>query len=49
MFDRGGEYHGRFTELGQHHSAFSILVREHSIIANYTIPGTLEQNGIAEQ
>ena len=47
-FDRGGEYYGRFTESGQHLSAFALFLREHGIIANYTMPGTSEQNGVAE-
>ena len=40
--DRGGEYYGRFTESGQHLSVFALFLREHDIIANYTMPGTLE-------
>ncbi|RVX16253.1 Retrovirus-related Pol polyprotein from transposon TNT 1-94 [Vitis vinifera] len=47
--DRGGEYYGRFTESGQHLSAFALFLREHGIIANYTMPGTPEQNGVAER
>lgn len=42
-FDRGGECYGRFTESGQHFSAFALFLREHGIIANYTMPGTPEQ------
>ena len=41
-YDRGGEYYGRFTESGQHLSVFALFLREHDIIANYTMPGTLE-------
>ncbi|RVW56871.1 Retrovirus-related Pol polyprotein from transposon TNT 1-94 [Vitis vinifera] len=47
--DRGGEYYGRFTESGQHLSAFTLFLREHGIIANYTMLGTPEQNGVAER
>ncbi|KAL6328200.1 hypothetical protein AAG906_034343 [Vitis piasezkii] len=47
--DRGGEYYGRFTESGQHLSAFALFLREHGIIANYTMLGTPEQNGVAER
>ncbi|RVW14991.1 hypothetical protein CK203_090430 [Vitis vinifera] len=43
--DRGGEYYGRFTESGQHLSAFALFLREHGIITNYTMPGIPEQNG----
>ncbi|RVW82684.1 Retrovirus-related Pol polyprotein from transposon TNT 1-94 [Vitis vinifera] len=39
----------RFTESGQHLSAFALFLREHGIIANYTMPGTPEQNGVAER
>ena len=46
-FDKGDEYYGRFTESGQHLSVFALFLREHRIIANYTMPGTLEQNGVA--
>ena len=28
---------------------FSLFLREHGIVANYTMPRTLEQNGVAEQ
>ena len=45
--DRGGEYYGRFIESSQHLNAFALFLREHGIIANYTMPGTLEQNGVA--
>ena len=41
-FDRGGEYYGKFTESSQHLSVFALFLREHDIIANYTMPGTLE-------
>ena len=47
--DRGGEYYGRFTESGQHLSAFTLFLREHGIIANYSMPKTPEQNGVVEQ
>ncbi|KAL6322423.1 hypothetical protein AAG906_008078 [Vitis piasezkii] len=46
---RGGEYYGRFTESGQHLSVFALFLREHGIIAKYTLPGTPEQNGVAER
>ncbi|KAL6340525.1 hypothetical protein AAG906_010433 [Vitis piasezkii] len=48
-FDRDGEYYGRFTESGQHLSAFALFLREHGIIANYTMPRTPEQNGVAKR
>ena len=45
--DRGDEYYGRFTELA-HLSVFALFLRDHGIIANYTMLGTPEQNGVAE-
>ena len=47
--DKGDEYYGRFTESGQHLSVFALFLREHGIITNYTMPGTPEQNGVAER
>ncbi|GMP36789.1 hypothetical protein CsSME_00008798 [Camellia sinensis var. sinensis] len=47
--DRGGEYYGRFTESGQNPSAFALFLAENGIVANYTMPGTPEQNGVAER
>ena len=46
--DRGGEYYARFTKSGQHLSTFALFLREYGIIANYTMLGTPEQNGVAE-
>ena len=47
--DRGGEYYGRFTESGQNPSVFALFLAENGIVANYTMPGTPEQNGVAER
>ena len=47
--DRGGEYYGRFTKSGQNPSAFALFLAENDIVANYTMPGTPEQNGVAER
>ena len=46
--DRGGEYYGRYTENGQAPSPFSRFLQEHEIVAQYTILGSLDQNGVAE-
>ena len=35
IFDRGGEYYGRFTESGQHLGVFTLFLREHGIIAHH--------------
>ena len=45
----GGENYGRFTKSSQHPNAFTLFLREHGIITNYTILETLEQNGVTEQ
>jgi len=47
--DRGGEYYGRYTEDGQAPGPFALFLREHGIVAQYTMPGSPDQNGIAER
>ncbi|PRQ27363.1 putative RNA-directed DNA polymerase [Rosa chinensis] len=47
--DRGGEFYGRYTELGQHKGPFALFLQEQGIQAHYTTPGTPEQNGVAER
>ena len=47
--NRGGEYYCRFIELGQHPIVFSLFLREHGIVANYTMPRTPKQNGVAKR
>ena len=47
--DRGGEYYGRYTEDGQASGPFAKFLQENGIVAQYTMPGTPEQNGVAER
>ena len=47
--DRGGEYYGRYTEDGQALDPFAKFLQENGIVAQYTMPGTPEQNGVAER
>ncbi|RVW74842.1 Retrovirus-related Pol polyprotein from transposon TNT 1-94 [Vitis vinifera] len=47
--DRGGEYYGRYTEDGQAPGPFVKFLQEHGIVAQYTMPGSLDQNGVAER
>ena len=47
--DRGGEYYGRHGDVGQHMGPFSKYLQDCGIIAQYTIPGSPEQNGVAER
>ena len=47
--DRGGEYYGRYTEAGRNPGPFALFLKENGIEAQYTMPGTPQQNGIAER
>ncbi|XP_072064284.1 uncharacterized protein [Arachis hypogaea] len=47
--DRGGEFYGRYTESGQAPGPFAKYLQEHGIVAQYTMPGTPDQNGVAER
>ncbi|RYE20620.1 MAG: hypothetical protein EOP45_10745 [Sphingobacteriaceae bacterium] len=47
--DRGGEYYGRYTENGQAPGPFAKFLQEHGIVAQYTMPGTPDQNGVSER
>lgn len=47
--DRGGEYYERYDETGRNPRPFARFLQECGIEAQYTMPGTPEQNGIAER
>jgi hypothetical protein len=47
--DRGGEYYGRYTEKGQMVGPFAKFLEDEGIVAQYTMPGTPHQNGVAER
>ena len=47
--DRGGEFYGRYTESGQNKGPFALYLQECGIKAQYTTPGTPQQNGVAER
>ncbi|KAL0421271.1 UNVERIFIED_CONTAM: Copia protein [Sesamum latifolium] len=47
--DRGGEYFGRYIEGGQAPSPFAKFLAEQGIVAQYTMPGSPDQNGVAER
>ena len=47
--DRGGEYYGGYDELGQNPGAFAKFLEKCGIRAQYTMPGTPQQNGVAER
>ena len=47
--DRGGEYYGRYDESGQNPGPFAKFLEKRGIHAQYTMPGTPQQNGVAER
>ena len=47
--DRGGEFYGKHNETGQCIGPFAKLLKRHGIRAQYTMPYTPQQNGVAER
>ncbi|GJX51016.1 putative zinc finger, CCHC-type containing protein [Tanacetum coccineum] len=47
--DRGGEYYGRHTDVGQAPGSFFNFCKYHGIINQYTMSGTSRQNGVAKR
>ncbi|RVW64595.1 Retrovirus-related Pol polyprotein from transposon TNT 1-94 [Vitis vinifera] len=47
--DRGGEYYGRYLKDGESPRPFAKFLQEHGIVAQYTMPGSPDQNGVAER
>jgi hypothetical protein len=47
--DRGGEYYGRYTKDGQAPGPFTKFLEEYGIVAQYTMPGSPDQNGVVER
>ena len=47
--DRVGEYYCKYTENGQAPGAFAKFLQENGIVAQYTMPGSPDQNGVAER
>ncbi|XP_068655801.1 uncharacterized protein [Aristolochia californica] len=47
--DRGGEYYGRYPKNGQVPRPFAKFLQDHGIVAQYTMPSSLDQNGVAER
>ncbi|KAI5325189.1 hypothetical protein L3X38_034263 [Prunus dulcis] len=45
--DRGREFYGRFDEIRRNPGPFARFLQQEGIIAQYTNPGTPQQNGIA--
>ncbi|KAD4385252.1 hypothetical protein E3N88_25420 [Mikania micrantha] len=47
--DRGDEYYGRHTDVGQAPGPFYEFCKGQGIVNQYTMPGTPQQNGVAER
>ena len=47
--DRGGEYYGKHGDAGQLKGPFTKYLEDSGIVAQFTMPGSPEQNGIAER
>ena len=47
--DRGGEYYGKHGDAGQLKEPFTKYLKDFGIVAQFTMPGSPEQNGIAER
>ena len=47
--DRGGEYYGKHGDAGQLKGPFSKYLEDFGIVAQFTMPGSPEQNGVAER
>jgi len=48
--DRGGEYYGRYDDLGeQRPGPFARYLEEWGIVPQYTMPGSPSMNGVAER
>ena len=46
-FERGGEYYGRYDEIGRNLGTFARYLDECGIEAYYTMPSTPQQNRVA--
>jgi GAG-pre-integrase domain/Integrase core domain len=47
--NRGGEYYGRHTDLGQNPCPFALFRQENGIVHQFSMPGDPQQNGVAER
>jgi Integrase core domain len=46
--DRGGEYYGRHTDLGQSPGPFTLFLQENNIVHQFSMPEDPQQNGVTE-
>ena len=47
--DRDREFYGRYIENGQALGPFARFLQEDGIVAQYTMSGSLDQNGVVER
>ena len=47
--DRGGEYYGKHGDAGQLKGPFAKYLEDSGIVAQFTMPGSPKQNGVAER
>ena len=47
--DRSGKYYGMYTKRGQLSGPFARFLQEHGIVAQYTMPSSPSQNGMAKK
>ena len=47
--DKGGVYYGRYNEKGQLYGPFSRFLEKQGIVAQYTMPSSPSQNGVAKR
>ena len=47
--NRGGEYYGRYIENGQTLGPFAKFLQEHEMVAQHTMTGSPDQNGVAKR
>uniref|UniRef100_A0A8R7NVH6 Integrase catalytic domain-containing protein n=1 Tax=Triticum urartu TaxID=4572 RepID=A0A8R7NVH6_TRIUA len=47
--DRGGEYYGRHAPYGKIPGPFAKFLSKNGIVAQYSMPGEPQQNGVAER
>nr|GEV46985.1 putative zinc finger, CCHC-type [Tanacetum cinerariifolium] len=47
--DRGGEYYGKYDKSRLGLDPFAKFIKSHGICAQYTMPSTVQQNGVAER
>ena len=47
--DRRHKFYGKYTENGQAPGPFAKFLQEHGIVAQYTMPGSPNQNFVVER